>query len=608
MVGWEAPQLATINTPRTLPSDQERVLRLSESLSKNSDPIPYTINEQYPLESHPVDEKSLLLLSRECELNNYDPSDSNDNIKPRNYNSLKSLSARDRFEEMADESVVNNGVNSVPPSKSRKPPPVTSSAPTPPATSPTHNTNNSSNLTPNAAMPSNKERPNGGGGSALKRGLTSIFKRTNSNAHDALAVSSQQSRLPQGRGGSDPVLNKSNQTESNTSASATTASGSVTPPSAEQSVQNLSISESSGTAGENSTRPANNNHLEPATHQFFGRDRNRATSGLGIRQKLSSITFNVPPKDDAEAAKKKRDRASSSMDLISATAAVTAAASEPEIKSELKFQPWGLPPDAGTGLKARRISVSLPDDFAADSVDLYTEFSDQSKLIGRRGKTLGKGATSKVTIMVRKSKPDQLVAVKEFRGKAQSETPEEYAKKVWSEFSIARSLHHPNIIETIRLCKDSKGRWNHVMEYCEPGDLFHLVEEGYLKGKDRESDRLCMFKQLMQGINYLHSHGIAHRDIKLENLLLTSDSKLKITDFGVSEVFSGIHPGLRSANGECGKDMGEVRLCKPGICGSLPYIAPEVVAKKSKFCSSPFPFILVQPPFKPYLLVLRNQS
>ena len=76
----------------------------------------------------------------------------------------------------------------------------------------------------------------------------------------------------------------------------------------------------------------------------------------------------------------------------------------------------------------------------------------------------------------------------------------------------------------------------------------------YLKGEDKRKDRLCLFKQLIQGVGYLHAHGIAHRDIKLENLLLTKDSKLKITDFGVSEVFSGTHPGLRESGGQCGQN------------------------------------------------------
>jgi protein-serine/threonine kinase len=245
-------------------------------------------------------------------------------------------------------------------------------------------------------------------------------------------------------------------------------------------------------------------------------------------------------------------------------------------------QPWALAPDAGTGMKARRLSLSLPDDFNVDVVDLMRDYEYQHKLLGRHGKHLGKGATSKVTLMARKGSPSELYAVKEFRGRKAGETAGDYEKKIKSEYSIAKSLHHPNIVETINLCTHH-GRWNHVMEYCAEGDLFGLVSKKYLNDPQHESDRLCLFKQLVQGVNYLHSNGIAHRDIKLENLLITKDSKLKITDFGVSEVFTGIHPGLRESGGECGRDMGEVRLCKPAICGSLPYIAPEVLSKTADY-------------------------
>ncbi|GFP53031.1 serine/threonine-protein kinase HAL4/SAT4 [Trichoderma asperellum] len=244
--------------------------------------------------------------------------------------------------------------------------------------------------------------------------------------------------------------------------------------------------------------------------------------------------------------------------------------------------PWAMPPDAGTGVKARRMSLSLPDDFNVDVAELQDEFEYQSKLLGRHGKHLGKGAASKVTLMVRKGFPGEMYAVKEFRGKSGRESKAEYEKKIKSEFSIGKSLHHPNIVETIRLCSDH-GRWNHVMEYCSEGDLFSLVQKGHLKGDAKLKDRLCLFKQLVQGVNYLHANGIAHRDIKLENLLITKDSKLKITDFGVSEVFCGTHPGLREAGGQCGKNMGEIRLCSPGICGSEPYIAPEVLQKKGDY-------------------------
>jgi serine/threonine protein kinase len=227
------------------------------------------------------------------------------------------------------------------------------------------------------------------------------------------------------------------------------------------------------------------------------------------------------------------------------------------------------------------MSLSLPDDFQVDVAELYDEYSDQSKLLGRRGKSVGKGATANVKLMTRKGGSGEIYAVKEFRGKSSNEKAEDYEKKVKSEFSIAKSVHHPNIVETFRLCTHN-GRWNHVMEFCEQGDLYSLVNQKYLAKAGHLADRLCLFKQLIHGLNYLHDNGIAHRDVKLENLLITKDSKLKITDFGVSEVFAGIHPGLRSAGGQCGKDMQEVRLCAPGICGSPPYIAPEVMAKNGE--------------------------
>lgn len=71
------------------------------------------------------------------------------------------------------------------------------------------------------------------------------------------------------------------------------------------------------------------------------------------------------------------------------------------------------------------------------------------------------------------------------------------------------------------------------------------------------------FKQLLFGIQYLHRKGVAHRDIKPENLLLDNYSNLKISDFGMATVFR-----LR----------GQERLLEKR-CGTLPYIAPEVLDK-----------------------------
>jgi protein-serine/threonine kinase len=253
---------------------------------------------------------------------------------------------------------------------------------------------------------------------------------------------------------------------------------------------------------------------------------------------------------------------------------------------------FSKPPEKGVGMKARRLSLNLPSDFVIEQCELDREFKSSSLMPGKRGRVLGKGATAEVRIMARRgvSKDEQLVAVKIFRERNPEETEEDYIMKIKSEYSIAKSLHHPNIVETLRLCTH-RARWNHVMEYCTHGEIYSLVERklfaGGVEGFYSREDRLCFFKQLLRGVDYLHSHGIAHRDIKLENLLLDKHGHLKISDFGVAEVFSGEHPGLRASGGQCGKNMGAVRLSSPGICGSLPYIAPEVLAKRGEYDPRP---------------------
>ncbi|KOS22334.1 Serine/threonine-protein kinase HAL4/SAT4 [Escovopsis weberi] len=357
----------------------------------------------------------------------------------------------------------------------------------------------------------------------------------------------------------------------------------------------FSFSRSANVSGTNSPHsptspvdPSQSNHLTIPDENYIGAGhfkgkKNRASTGLtGFRQKIlfAPQSARTSRRSEQAAALRRASSFDNGKRCAQQQAQAQAQAKGEPIAPER--HPWAMPPDAGTGAKARRMSLSLPDDFNVDVVELLTEFEYQNKLLGRHGKHVGKGAASKVKIMSRKGCPTELYAVKEFRNKSNRESKEEYDKKIKSEYSIGKSLHHPNIVETIRLCTDH-GRWNHVMEYCSEGDLFSLVQKGQLKGEGKLKDRLCLFKQLIQGVNYLHANGIAHRDIKLENLLITKDSKLKITDFGVSEVFSGTHPGVREAGGQCGRNMGEIRLCAPGICGSEPYIAPEVLRKQSHY-------------------------
>ncbi|KAK5459433.1 hypothetical protein LTS15_003561 [Exophiala xenobiotica] len=250
------------------------------------------------------------------------------------------------------------------------------------------------------------------------------------------------------------------------------------------------------------------------------------------------------------------------------------------VDQSTRSSPFTVPAQEGAGLKSRRLSTSPSDDFVVDVCSLEDEFVSASK-IGRR-KEIGKGASATVMIMLKRGDKKSggvcQYAVKEFRKKSIRETEEEYIRKVKSEYTIAKSADHPNIVRTVRLCTNN-GRWNHVMEYCQQGELFGLVERKYFKAEDRN----CIFKQVLRGVKYLHEHGIAHRDIKLENILMTDDGHIKITDFGVSEVFCGDHPGIASSRGLCGHGMRESRLSTPGICGSKPYISPEVLAQDREY-------------------------
>ncbi|KAJ2002807.1 serine/threonine protein kinase [Coemansia thaxteri] len=154
----------------------------------------------------------------------------------------------------------------------------------------------------------------------------------------------------------------------------------------------------------------------------------------------------------------------------------------------------------------------------------------------------------------------RLFAVKEFRKRRPDETPRAYMKKVTSEFCIGSSIHQENVIETLDLIFESD-RVYEIMEYC-PHDLFTFVAMG-----DMDLDEtFCWFKQVCQGVQYLHKIGIAHRDLKLENCLLTDRGIVKIIDFGCATVFKTPFQ----------KEPSKV----VGVCGSDPYIAPEVLLSR----------------------------
>ena len=129
-------------------------------------------------------------------------------------------------------------------------------------------------------------------------------------------------------------------------------------------------------------------------------------------------------------------------------------------------------------------------------------------------------------------------------------------KRVHSEIKIMEQISHPRIARMFEAIETPK-RMHLIMECLDGGNLCT-----YVKAKKRlsEDESKRIFFQIAQAIEYLHSYGISHRDVKLENVLFDADKNIKLIDFGFSTV------------------------CQHGkrlkvFCGTPSYMAPEIVRR-----------------------------
>lgn len=203
--------------------------------------------------------------------------------------------------------------------------------------------------------------------------------------------------------------------------------------------------------------------------------------------------------------------------------------------------------------------------------DPFTD--DNSPLVkkyGKIGKELGSGAGGSVKLITRPSDL-KTFAVKEFRPRRSTESLKDYTRKCTAEYCIGSTLKHPNIIKTIDIIQENN-RYFEIMEYA-PIDFFAVV----MSGKMSRQEINCCLKQILEGVSYLHSLGLAHRDLKLDNCVISTDGILKIIDFGSAVIFK--YPYDQYA-----KD--HIHPCH-GIVGSDPYLAPEVLKSPNSYNPQP---------------------
>jgi serine/threonine protein kinase len=141
---------------------------------------------------------------------------------------------------------------------------------------------------------------------------------------------------------------------------------------------------------------------------------------------------------------------------------------------------------------------------------------------------------------------------------------EAHRSQALRETELLKSLSHPNIIgyfesffEGSYLCI--------VMEYADRGDLeAAIARRREASQKFPERDAMAVFAQITLAVHYLHERRILHRDLKSQNVFLTSSGVVKLGDFGISKV-------LRASVQCAGTQIGSPYYLPPEICENQSY-------------------------------------
>ena len=166
---------------------------------------------------------------------------------------------------------------------------------------------------------------------------------------------------------------------------------------------------------------------------------------------------------------------------------------------------------------------------------------------------IGEGMFGKVKLAIHLI-TNEKVAIKIFdKGKIKSNKEKQYIER---EISILKKLNHYNIIKLYNIIEDENYIYL-IQEYISDKELLNFIQTS----EDLSEKDICrLYQQIISGIEYCHEMGIAHRDLKLQNILLNYKKDIKIIDFGLSNNYD--------------KDMDELLHSS---CGSPIYAAPEMI-------------------------------
>ncbi|ORZ35605.1 kinase-like domain-containing protein, partial [Catenaria anguillulae PL171] len=190
--------------------------------------------------------------------------------------------------------------------------------------------------------------------------------------------------------------------------------------------------------------------------------------------------------------------------------------------------------------------------------------------------TLGEGEFGKVKLAIHKATGNK-VAIKVFK-RARLDDAEKQ-NKLRREIAILSAVIHKSIVRLFEVLETDE-LVGLVIEYASGGELFdYILNNKYLS--EDEAGRL--FAQLIDGVNYLHQKCVVHRDLKLENLLLSESKNLVIIDFGFANQFPDPStlatpaPEAPFSDPLRAQSIPDRHFLMATSCGSPCYAAPELV-------------------------------
>eukprot|EP01137_Pigoraptor_chileana_P023842 Opistho-2@90824 len=174
------------------------------------------------------------------------------------------------------------------------------------------------------------------------------------------------------------------------------------------------------------------------------------------------------------------------------------------------------------------------------------------------GKTIGEGAFSKVKVAVHRVTGEK-VAVKiiskaRLKSKKSGAVSGSYLSHLSKDVRLLQLLEHPNIIRLYQVIETDE-EFYIFMQFAGGGEIIDYISK---KGRLSEKDARFFFRQIVSAMDHCHESRVVHRDLKLENILLSSDRNVLVSDFGLGRTFT---------DDLCGT-----------FCGTPLYAAPELVS------------------------------